>query len=194
MAKGAQTRKAILAAAFELTYAQGYQATSIDEILKLTHVTKGSFFHHFKHKDEMGLAMIQEILYPGMRKGMIEPLVKGKDPIKEIYKMVKGLLSDYELFNVKYGCPAVNLIEEMAPLNPAFHQTLSMLTNEWREAIEESLMDAQSKGLIGPETDIKKVSLFIVAGYGGIRNLGKLYGKSCYSSFLSELKTYLNNL
>lgn len=194
MSKGAQTRQTILEIAFELTYANGYQATSIDEILKKTHVTKGSFFHHFKNKDEMGLAMIREIMYPGMQQAMIAPLSAGKDPIKEIYEMMKGLLTNHQFFNVKYGCPAINLIDEMAPLNPAFNKELSKLTSNWRKAIEESLQRAVSNGQIDPKTNIKQLAFFVMSGYGGIRNLGKLHGKSCYKAYLDELKNYLEGL
>lgn len=194
MSKGAQTRQTILGVAFELTYANGYQATSIDEILKKTHVTKGSFFHHFKNKDEMGLAMIEEIMYPGMYSTMINPLLAGKDPIKEINDMMRGLLINDQFFNVKYGCPAINLIDEMAPLNESFNKALSRLTKNWQKAIQDSLQKARSTGQINPDVDIKGATVFIMSGYGGIRNLGKLYGKSCYTTYLKELKSYLNSL
>jgi AcrR family transcriptional regulator len=194
MSKGAQTRQTILGVAFELTYAHGFQSTSIDEILKKTHVTKGSFFHHFKNKEEMGLAMIEEIMYPGMYRSMIEPLLNGDQPIEEIYAMMEGLLNNDQFFNVKYGCPAINLIDEMAPLNESFNMALSKLSVNWQKAIEDSLRKAKSTGQISSGTDCKRVALFIMSGYGGIRNLGKLYGRACYSAYLTELKTYLSQL
>ena len=43
MSKAAATRLTILQKAFELVYANGYQATSIDDILIKTAVTKGAF-------------------------------------------------------------------------------------------------------------------------------------------------------
>lgn len=67
MSKAAETRLTILQKAFYLIYRKGYQATSIDDIIATTQVTKGAFFYHFKSKDEMGLAMIREIMYPGMQ-------------------------------------------------------------------------------------------------------------------------------
>jgi len=60
MSKAQDTRMTILRKAFELIYRQGYQATSIDEIIATTAVTKGALFYHFKNKEEMGLAIINE--------------------------------------------------------------------------------------------------------------------------------------
>lgn len=194
MSKGAQTRQTILRVAFEQIYANGYNATSIDEILKKTHVTKGSFFHHFKNKEEMGLAVITEVLSPGMQGTMIAPLLSGHDPVQEIYRMMEGLLMDEEHFNVKYGCPAVNMIDEMAPLAPSFNSALHKLSSDWQHAIVESLEKAQTLGKIGKDNDLKSIAIFIISGYGGVRNLGKMYGKSYYKKYLSELKSYLERL
>jgi TetR/AcrR family transcriptional repressor of nem operon len=89
MSKAANTRTMILTKAFELIYKQGYQATSIDNILATTQVTKGAFFYHFKNKDEMGLAMINEIIYPGMYATLVKPLLDSKDPVNEIHEMME---------------------------------------------------------------------------------------------------------
>ena len=62
MKKAEITRLNILQKAFDIIYANGYQTTSIDDIIATTKVTKGAFYYHFKSKDEMGLAIINEIL------------------------------------------------------------------------------------------------------------------------------------
>ncbi len=48
MKKAEVTRLNILQKAFELIYVNGYQTTSIDQIIATTQVTKGAFFYHFK--------------------------------------------------------------------------------------------------------------------------------------------------
>ena len=40
----------------------GYNATSVDAILKKAKVSKGSMYHHFKSKKELVLAMVENIL------------------------------------------------------------------------------------------------------------------------------------
>ncbi len=142
----------------------------------------------------MGLAMIEEIMYPGMHKMMISPLLKSDESITQIYKMMKGLLTNNQFFNPKYGCPAINLIEEMAALNTSFNLALSKLTNNWKKALMESLQMAIEKGQINSTTNTEQTAFFIMSGYGGVRNLGKLYGRSSYGLYLNELKLYLQAL
>ena len=194
MSKAAATRLAILQKAFELVYAHGYQATSIDTIIATTKVTKGAFFYHFKNKDEMGLAMINEIMYPGMYWALVHPLTDSQDPVTEIYAMMKGLLLTNPVFDVKYGCPAINLIDEMAPLNKDFNKALSKFVVQWQGAIEASITAGKRSGLLRKDINVSQTACFIMSGYGGIRNLGKIYGKSCYTSYLTGLKEYLKSL
>ncbi|MCU6435190.1 TetR/AcrR family transcriptional regulator [Undibacterium sp. Jales W-56] len=46
----------LLNAALHVIRAKGYAATTVEDICHAASVTKGSFFHHFKSKDEMAIA------------------------------------------------------------------------------------------------------------------------------------------
>jgi len=194
MGKADDTRLTLLQKAFELIYKNGYQATSIDDIIANTAVTKGAFYYHFKSKQEMGLAIIREVMYPGMASVMIEPLMDGNDVPDKIYQMMEGLLLDNKFFKVQYGCPAINLIEEMAPLNMEFKSALTQLVVRWQHAIEQVLILAQKSGKISTELAPRQIAMFVITGYSGVRNMGKVFGQSCYDDFLAELKAYLQKL
>ncbi|QSQ17435.1 TetR/AcrR family transcriptional regulator [Myxococcus landrumensis] len=49
-------RTRLLKAAMDTIRAKGFAATSVDELCQVAAVTKGSFFHHFKSKDDLGVA------------------------------------------------------------------------------------------------------------------------------------------
>ncbi|WP_282637400.1 TetR/AcrR family transcriptional regulator [Sphingobacterium thalpophilum] len=195
MKKASATRHTILQKAFEIIYTKGYQTTSIDEIIATTKVTKGAFYYHFKTKDEMGLAIINEILKPTMKNDFIKPLQNAENPIEEIYDMTKGLLLENPFLKLEYGCPAGNLTQEMTPWNVEFGKALAELTLEWQQTIENSIKSAKENGMIRDSVDPQQVAYFIMSGYWGIRNFGKVYNNNdCYRSYLKELKIYLNSL
>jgi TetR/AcrR family transcriptional regulator, transcriptional repressor for nem operon len=52
----AAARQKLLDAALKLIRAKGYEATTIDELCSTAGVAKGSFFHHFKSKEAIGIA------------------------------------------------------------------------------------------------------------------------------------------
>ena len=194
MSKASNTRTMILTKSFELIYKQGYQATSIDNILATTQVTKGAFFYHFKNKDEMGLAMIKEVMSPGMKENLIQHLTGRKDAKKALYEMMERLLYDTDFFDFRFGCPAVNLIDEMSPLNKDFNKALKEMMEEWQDSIISCIENDAQLGKNKPTIDGKQVAYFVISGYAGVRNMGKIYGLESYKVYLRELKNYLTAL
>ena len=47
------TRGKIVSAAWKLFYEQGYEHTTVEEIIELSHTSKGSFYHYFDGKDAL---------------------------------------------------------------------------------------------------------------------------------------------
>jgi len=195
MKKAAATRRDILQKAFGLIYTKGYQTTSIDDILATTQVTKGAFYYHFRNKDEMGLAIIEEIMKPALAEGLIEPLLRQPDPLKAIYDMMYGLLMKNDFLKVEHGCPAANLTQEMTPWNEDFSKALEELTQQWQKVMSAAIEKGKKGGLVRKDVHAKQVTLFVMSGYWGIRNFGKLENsKSVYLPFLKALKQYLDAL
>lgn len=195
MKKAETTRLMILQKAFELIYAKGYQTTSVDEIIATTQVTKGAFYYHFKTKDEMGLAIINEILIPKLTKNFIEPFQKESNPIDSIYNLMYYLLIEDDFLKVEYGCPASNFTQEMTPWSEEFRKALDTLTHQWTKAMAATLDKGKENGLIRKDVNSQQVTLLIMSGYWGIRNFGRLENsKKIYLPYLKELKNYLNTL
>jgi TetR/AcrR family transcriptional regulator, transcriptional repressor for nem operon len=195
MSKAANTRLTILQKAFELIYSKGYQTTSIDDIIATTQVTKGAFYYHFKTKDEMGVAIIEEILKPTMLESFIKPIENSENPLEDFYNMISYLLLEDPFLQVKYGCPVGNLTQEMTPWNSQFSKVLAELVDQWKITIEKAVVNAQKSGFIKKDVNGEQVAFFIMSGYWGIRNFGKLQDdKACYLVYLKEFKNYLNSL
>lgn len=194
MKKAEATRLNILQKAFELIYAKGYATTSIDEIIATTEVTKGAFFYHFSNKEEMALAIIEELLKPKLTCSFIIPLEKKENPLQSIYELMHYLLLKDPFLKPEYGCPAANLAHEMTPWNASFSEALNELTEQWIKVMTFVIEKGKKNGHIRKTVNTKHVTLFVISGYWGIRNLGKLGNKTYYTSYLKELKNYLNSL
>ncbi|WP_312285717.1 TetR/AcrR family transcriptional regulator [Chryseobacterium gleum] len=195
MKKSEATRLTILQKAFELIYVKGFQTTSIDEIIATTQVTKGAFYYHFKTKDEMGLAIITDLMKPNFKKTFIDSLQNSKNPLDSIYDIMYHLLMENDFLKVEYGCPTSNFIQQMAPWHTAFTQALHDLSKEWELALAESIEKGKESGIIKKEVSAKEVSVFVISGYWGVRNLGKLENsKEVYLAYLKGLKSYFKTL
>jgi AcrR family transcriptional regulator len=195
MKKSEATRQNILQKAFELIYVNGYQTTSVDEIIATTQVTKGAFYYHFKTKDEMGLAIINELMIPNFKNTFIEPFQNVVNPFDTIYNLMHYLLIENETLKVEYGCPASNFTQEMAPWNIDFTKALNELTSQWENTMIDAIEKGKENSTIKSDVNAKEVAVFVLSGYWGVRNLGKLENsKGVYLVYLKGLKSYFDSL
>jgi TetR/AcrR family transcriptional regulator, transcriptional repressor for nem operon len=92
----------LLNAAFHVIRVKGYAATTVDDICHAAGVTKGSFFHHFKSKDD--LALSAAAYWGEMTEGLFAsaPYHQSQDPLERLFgyvdfriEILQGDLSDY---------------------------------------------------------------------------------------------------
>jgi TetR/AcrR family transcriptional repressor of nem operon len=93
---GVRTRTLIMDAAQDLVLQQGFAATSIDQILARTGITKGAFFYHFKSKADLALALVER--YAALDVEHLERTLDRaerltRDPLQEVLIFV-GLLQE----------------------------------------------------------------------------------------------------
>ncbi len=92
--RGEATREKILGTAETLFLKRGYAGTSIDDILKLTGLTKGGFFYHFSNKPALGIAVLER--YASQDFELFESLSEQADAASE--DPLESLLIFLELF------------------------------------------------------------------------------------------------
>lgn len=60
--KGEKRKQELLKIAYRLILSKGYEETSIDEIIAEAQIAKGTFYYHFKSKEEMLEALINQMI------------------------------------------------------------------------------------------------------------------------------------
>src|ERR1041385_1048651 len=112
------TRDKILTAAFEEFYRQGFQGGSLNHIVEKAGITKGALFHHFKGKQELGYAVLDEVIGPLLRERWIAPITGSADPLAALQNAFRHYVhQDLESGHYVQGCPLNNLAQEMSPLD-----------------------------------------------------------------------------
>lgn len=179
-----QTRQTILDAAYEEFWKNGYRVANVDNIIKHTGVTKGALYYHFKNKDELGYAVIEERLYQEFLDKWIHPLAEVTDPIEDILAVCRvNLIEKLTDEIVQHGCPLNNMIQEMSPQQEAFRIRLNRIYEMWFEALERVLESGQAAGKVKADVDAKAVARFIVAVIHGVTGETK-------NNHMPEMYTY----
>ena len=166
---GETTRQLILRTAFDEFYRYGFQGGSLNRIVEETGLTKGALFHHFASKQELGYAVVDEVIWPRFKATWIDPLEQSEDPIKDTKRLMlhmaeKGGPSG----SLVQGCPVNNLAQEMSPLDEEFRQRLEKIYTAWRQAFETALTKSIKAGKVRRDISPTKVAAFIVAALTGI--------------------------
>jgi TetR/AcrR family transcriptional repressor of nem operon len=135
-----ESKTKLLDAALHVIRAKGYAATTIDDICHRAGVTKGSFFHHFKSKDELALAAAS--YWGTMTDGFFTgaPYRKLKDPLQRLlgYVDFRGEILQGELPD--YTCLLGTLVQETYATHPdiraACDQAMSLHVAELTRDVE----------------------------------------------------------
>jgi AcrR family transcriptional regulator len=80
--RGHETRQRILDAAQNAVLAKGFGATSIDELIAETGLTKSGFFYHFRDKNELAKALLNRYIEEDERI-MDEVLARARDLVDD---------------------------------------------------------------------------------------------------------------
>jgi AcrR family transcriptional regulator len=168
-----KTREAILQAAYEEIYINGFQAASLEGILARAGVTKGALYHHFANKLELGYAVVEDVIGPIFARTWIEPLSRAEDPIDTLQSIISSIAGSMSEDFTRNGCPLNNLCQEMSPLNDEFRRRLSLEVRNWREAIAEAIERGKANGQVAEFVRPVNVAAFVVATMGGFAGLVK---------------------
>jgi TetR/AcrR family transcriptional repressor of nem operon len=113
-----ESKTRLLDAALHVIRTKGYSATTVDDICHEAGVTKGSFFHHFKSKDELALAAIAH--WSALTDGVFAaaPYHNAPDPLARLlgYVDFREALLAGEL--PEYTCLLGTLVQETYQTHP----------------------------------------------------------------------------
>jgi TetR/AcrR family transcriptional regulator, transcriptional repressor for nem operon len=190
-----KTRTHILSVAFSEIFQRGFQGVSIDEIIAQTEVTKGAFFHYFSTKQDLGYAIVDEILKDMTLNRWIRPLAAYKNPVSGIIRQLKKIIDDTTEEQMALGCPLNNLIQEMSSVDPVFRDKLNVVLTLWIDEIEKYLKKAREEGYVKRTVDTRQAAEFIVTLHEGGFGIAKsMRDKKIWFSLYGSLRKYLESI
>lgn len=168
------TRQKILAAAFAEFYKNGFQGGSLNHIVEMAGSTKGALFHHFTGKQELGYAVVDEIIGPILKQRWLTPLAGSTNPIADLKRVFRQFVKeDIASGHFVQGCPLNNLAQEMSPLDEGFRRRIDSLYAAWRKCFAAAFVDGMKAGKVRKSISPHDVAALVVAAQMGIWGTGK---------------------
>lgn len=179
----------ILGAAAKLFSEKGFRETSMAELSKLTGAAEGTIFYHFKNKEELFVAILEDL-----RKAILEEFenyTKQKD-FKNGLEMAEGAISFYLQLSAHLENRFLLLhrhdLYELAKVNPECRSHLEAIYDCFLDIFESAVVRGQKDGSIG-EMTARKAALLLFSMVDGLVRLNtyNLYDAGTLYRELMEL-------
>lgn len=138
---GAGVRERILAAAGALFAEQGYDATSVQQVVDRAGVTKGGLYHYFGAKEDLLVELYRAVF--GRRLAALEEiLAQGRDPEWTL----RAIIDDIVVGTAAMMTESAAVSRELAHMDSDRTQRLQADWRRYQEAVRGLIRDAQTAG------------------------------------------------
>ncbi|MBN1377645.1 MAG: TetR/AcrR family transcriptional regulator [Gammaproteobacteria bacterium] len=162
-----------LDAAMQVFWQQGYQRTSMQDLIKSMGINPGSIYGTFGNKRDLFMGVLRH--YQQQLTNWFAGLIDGKSPKNAILAVFESILEE-ELDNPGHcpGCLLVNTALEVAPHDEEISQLVQEGFNGLRTFYKDSIIKGQSRGEINTVLDANIVADSLVAFTLGLRVVMRL--------------------
>ncbi len=137
----------------------GYHASGVQAVVDHAGVPKGSFYNHFKSKEDLGLEVLKAywMRFEDLRAAL---RISDQPPLDRIDAHLAAFSVD------ETGCLIGNLTSEMAN-EPQFRDALQGVYASWIADFEACILEGQKDGSIRDDETAKTMAEFIVTALEG---------------------------
>ena len=176
-ARGAATRRRIVAAAADLALTRGVGETSLDDVMAASGASKSQLYHYFADKDELlreAAALQAERVLAAHG-----PLLEALDSLAAMRRWRDAVMA----LNRRTGCPLGALVYQLPRSAKRARTTVADGLETWRGLIEEGLVRMQARGELASDAAPADIALAVLSAVQG----GLLMSRSAKSNRPLEL-------
>jgi TetR/AcrR family transcriptional regulator, transcriptional repressor for nem operon len=186
--KGQNTRRVIVQKAAPLFNKQGFEGTSLSDLMDATGLQKGGIYRHFASKEELATAAF-DYSWGRAVEGRLEGVTDIPDCVDRLAKMIDNFV-DVRSSLVPGGCPLMNTTVEADDGNVLLRARALKALHDWAERLTNIVVEGIGKKHIQATVDPRKLTQHIIASLEGALLLSRLRNNR---EALNEMRTYLNH-
>ena len=146
------TKGKIVSAAWQLFYQQGYDDTTIDEIVEASGTSRGSFYHYFTSKDDLLTSL--SYLFDEKYEELMETMDPALSPLDKLVYM------NQELFMMIENTVSVSLLSQLfaSQLVTKGERHLLEPSRTYYKLLRQITREGQQKGIFRDELSINDIT------------------------------------
>lgn len=160
-------KERLLDAAQRLMLAKGYTATSVDAICEAAELTKGSFFHYFGSKEDLGKAVLDRYVTSTYMTIQNAPFFKKSDPLQRVYGYIDFMIELSKDPERQNGCLLGNFSQVLSDTHPEIRSLCARHFQWWAEILKRRLDEAKAKYNAGKSVDTQALADHFISLFEG---------------------------
>jgi TetR/AcrR family transcriptional repressor of nem operon len=169
--KGEQTRRKLVEAAAPIFNRQGYEGSSLNDLMEATGLKKGGIYRHFSSKEELAAEAFDYTSESAWnaRISHVDEEANGIDKLKQIIANFIDCKPP-----VAGGCPILNTAIDADDGNPVLRARVAKALRCWVSRLQTIVEQARQRRETRPGVDPKAVATLIVASLEGALMMSRL--------------------
>lgn len=160
------TKQRLLDAGLPLLLAHGYNDLGLQALLKATQVPKGSFYHHFRDKEDFALQVLDQYMRE-VHAGLDACLADTSRPPLERIRCFFEMTGESYREQGYLGCLLGGLGQELSGVNPVFRHKIAGCFVEIATRLAGCLEEARQRGDLPADTDPRQMADILVDCWEG---------------------------
>ncbi|HUB00210.1 MAG TPA: TetR/AcrR family transcriptional regulator [Terracidiphilus sp.] len=182
----------LLDAALYVIRAKGYTATRVEDVCEVAGVTKGSFFHHFKSKEELALAAAEYFSSMADRLFATAPYRNLADPLDRLLGYVDFRKAILMGKLPQFTCLLGTMVQEVYETHPRIREACDRYIAHHAAMVEEDVAAAMAMYGADEEWTAASLALYTQAVIQGAFILAKAQQSAAVAAAnLDHLRRYL---
>ncbi|WP_265515469.1 TetR/AcrR family transcriptional regulator [Nitratireductor luteus] len=160
------TKQRMLDAGLKMLLRHGYNDLGIQAVLQETGMPKGSFYHHFRSKEDFALQVIDRYMSE-VHDGLDDSLGdRSLPPLARVRKFFESTRDKYQEEGY-LGCMLGGLGQELSGVSPVFQQKIEACLSIIAGRIENCLEEARDRGDLPSGSDLRLLADLVVNCWEG---------------------------
>ena len=185
------TKQRLIDAGLRMLLEQGYNSLGIQALLEATDTPKGSFYHHFRDKEDFALQVIDAYMV-GVHAGLDACLLDGAlAPLARIRRFFEMTQESYRQEGY-LGCLMGGLGQELSGVSEVFRRKIDWCLSSISERMAKCLAQAQRNGEIPATSNVQEMADLLVDCWEGAALRSRLRRNP--TSLNAMLDFYINSV
>jgi TetR/AcrR family transcriptional regulator, transcriptional repressor for nem operon len=168
-------RDKILRAGLDRFHRVGFNGSSVEDITDLAGVPKGSFYNHFKSKEDLALQVIGRYIEQSPHALLGDTAIP---PLKRLKSYFSALGQQFVDSGYKKGCLLGNFSSELADHSGPVRRRLEIAFDDWVKQIAAVIKEAQKVGEVDSKLKPEQLAGVLLSAFEGALLRGRVSGDS----------------